>query len=181
MRKDDCQKYRLWYQLHSDHVENYARGIERFESQTVSPERQRCYLLLDEDHEAIGYTVLTEDDLQTEAGRAEEDRAQAGSGEKAAGGEAMAGEGELAASGDYTAIYVHAEDNGNCRVNPDLVRQYIPDSTASCFTGSPDLGDNIEDYLRDSYTFADLISRGLENGLSGDGSSFKPIEDPDST
>ena len=181
VQKDDCQKYRLWYQLPSDHVENYALGIERFESQTVSPERQRCYLLLDEDHEAIGYTVLTEDDLQTEAGRAEEDGAQAGSGEKAAGGEAMAGEGELAASGDYTAIYVHAEDNGNCRVNPDLVRQYIPDSTASCFTGSPDLGDNIEDYLRDSYTFADLISRGLENGLSGDGSSFNPIEDPDST
>ena len=182
VQEDDARKYRLWQQLHSDYVENYARDIERFESQTVSPGRQRCYLLLDEDYESIGYTVLTEETAQASASAQGEQTQDVGR-EDYASGEAMAAasDGELPTSGDYTAIYVHEDENGNCRVNPDVVQQYIPESTTSCFTGSPNLGDDIEDYLRDSYTFADLISRGMDGGISGDGSSFNPKDDPDST
>ena len=182
VQEDDARKYRLWQQLHSDYVENYARDIERFESQTVSPGRQRCYLLLDEDYESIGYTVLTEETAQASASAQGEQTQDVGRADYASG-EAMAAasDGELPTSGDYTAIYVHEDENGNCRVNPDVVQQYIPESTTSCFTGSPNLGDDIEDYLRDSYTFADLISRGMDGGISGDGSSFNPKDDPDST
>ena len=57
---DSTQMYHLWSQLSSPCFERLCRGIDRFERELkqVRSDRWRCILLLDENHEPLGYTML---------------------------------------------------------------------------------------------------------------------------
>lgn len=78
---------------------------------------------------------------------------------------------------DEARVYVHPGENGRCLVDPELVLQYIPDATTSFFTDTRDLGDDIEPYLKNSFSFAALIRDGTGSGISGEGNAFDPAED----
>lgn len=78
--------------------------------------------------------------------------------------------------GDPVAIYVQEDPNGDCLVTPQVVQEYMPESTTCYFYSSPQMED-VNAYLKGSGTFANLIAAGLEEGLSGEGNVFNVPND----
>lgn len=58
LREDDAQIYALWHTLHSPELERQCREIERLEESLPREDRWMCYLLLDQDYNLLGYTIL---------------------------------------------------------------------------------------------------------------------------
>lgn len=58
LRKDDAQIYSLWHTLHSPELERQCQEMERLEEFLPKEGRWRCYLLLDQDYNLLGYTML---------------------------------------------------------------------------------------------------------------------------
>lgn len=81
---------------------------------------------------------------------------------------------------DYTAVYFQEDGQGTILVDWEHVVQYF-DCTAVCFSGIPYTTDNIDDYIKDSFTFASLVRDGVERGLSNDIARTTPSEEKDST
>ena len=58
LREDDAQIYALWHTLHGPELARQCREIERLEESLPRKDRWMCYLLLDQDYNLLGYTML---------------------------------------------------------------------------------------------------------------------------
>ena len=58
LRENDAQIYYLWHILHTPDLERKCREIQRLEEFLPNEGRWMCYLLLDENYELLGYTML---------------------------------------------------------------------------------------------------------------------------
>ena len=58
LREDDAQIYALWHTLHGPELARQCREIERLEESLPREDRWMCYLLLDQDYNLLGYTML---------------------------------------------------------------------------------------------------------------------------
>ena len=81
---------------------------------------------------------------------------------------------------DYTAIYLHEDEEGEIHIDQELINEYFPDCTASCFFGTMYVGDEIDSYIRDSFCFAGLIADGLHAGIRSDRNSTDPERERES-
>ena len=58
LREDDPQTYALWHTLHGPEPGRQCREIQRLEEFLPRKDRWMCYLLLDQDYNLLGYTML---------------------------------------------------------------------------------------------------------------------------
>ena len=75
---------------------------------------------------------------------------------------------------------MQADENGACEVTAELVQDFFPSAECINFDGVPNMGNEIEPYLLNSYQMAALISSHGERGSQNESGSFNPEEDPNS-
>ena len=54
----DSQAYHLWAEYTSPYVEKHSREMDRLRDRLPRDDRWRCFLLLDGDHQLLGYTMM---------------------------------------------------------------------------------------------------------------------------
>ena len=88
----------------------------------------------------------------------------------------------VTAPGDAgTVLFTVEEDaEGVCTVTPELVREQIPGVEYINLAGVPDMGNDIDAYLINSFQMAILVTSGGEYGSEGEWGSFDANRDPDS-
>ena len=78
-----------------------------------------------------------------------------------------------AKTGDYEAIQLEENEEGKCVVTPGIIREYFPEATTCYFDDLPRLGEDIDDYIKNSYVFASFIKRGIDEPYTGEGNRFE--------
>lgn len=138
----DAQAYHLWAQYTSPYVEQHSRGLDRLRDRLPRDDRWRAYLLLDEDHQLLGYTMMD-----------------------STGGGGQAANTELTPLGTVELI-VEENRDGNCEFTEDQLRQVVPEMDFFNFEGfAPDLGGDVKAYVTDSLHMAWLVtSQGTQQG-----------------
>ena len=138
----DAQAYHLWAQYTSPYVEQHSRGLDRLRDRLPRDDRWRAYLLLDEDYQMLGYTMMD-----------------------STGGGGQAANTELTPLGTVELIMEENSD-GNCEFTEELLRQVVPEMNFFNFEGfAPDLGGDVKAYVTDSLHMAWLVtSQGRERG-----------------
>ena len=82
--------------------------------------------------------------------------------------------------GETVAFTVEEDEEGVCIVTPELVRQQIPGVEYMNLDGVPDMGDDIDPYLINSFQMAMLVSSRGEYGSENEWGSFDANRDPNS-
>ncbi len=163
-----CQMYHLWSCLNSPYLERHCRNMKYFQppQENANDLRYTYYLLLDEDYDLIGYTLLSSED----AAPTESDAPQATSR-------------YVTAPGDKETVYIDLElgTNGECRITLAELQAQFPQAEYMEFNGVPRMGLSIDDYLLDSFQMAFLVGSHGQSGGDDDAGSFSPTTDPDST
>lgn len=81
---------------------------------------------------------------------------------------------------DTVKLVLQEDGEGRCRVTEDAVRELFPEMTALYFSGVPNMGEDLDEYIKDSYYMARLVgSRGEDTDKDSYG-SFTPGNDSDS-
>lgn len=139
----DSQAYHLWAEYTSPYVEKHSREMDRLRDRLPRDDRWRCFLLLDGDHQLLGYTMM---DSTGSGGRAGAD-------------------GDITPTGSVELILEEKSD-GNCEITEELLRQVVPETSFFNFEGyAPDLGGDVKAYVADSFHMAWLVaSGGTQNG-----------------
>ena len=83
-------------------------------------------------------------------------------------------------TGEVVTLRVQEDEEGVCVITPELVRDLVPGADSISFDEVPDLGDNIHNYLINSYHMACLVTSHGEDGAGEDWGSFDAGRDPDS-
>ena len=73
---------------------------------------------------------------------------------------------------------MQADENGACEVTAELVQDFFPSAECINFDGVPNMGNEIEPYLLNSYQMAALISSHGERGSQNESGSFNPEQSP---
>ena len=138
----DAQAYHLWAQYTSPYVEQHSRGLDRLRDRLPRDDRWRAYLLLDEDHQLLGYTMMD-----------------------STGGGGQAANTELTPLGTVELI-VEENSDGNCEFTEEKLRQTVPEMAFFNFEGfAPDLVGDVKAYVEDSLHMAWLVtSQGTQQG-----------------
>lgn len=138
----DAQTYHLWAQYTSPYVEQHSRGLDRLRDRLPRDDRWRAYLLLDEDYQLLGYTMMD-----------------------TTGGGGQAANTELTPLGTVELI-VEENSDGNCEFTEEKLRQIVPEMDFFNFEGFvPDLSGDVKAYVTDSLHMAWLVaSQGRERG-----------------
>lgn len=132
----DPQAYHLWTQWNSSNLDQFCSPMEELSEFLPDQGRYMAFLLLDEDHTLLGYTML-----DSEGG----------------GGQSTT---SLSPTGTAELI-VQENDQGQCEFTEALVRDVVPETSFFNFEGfAPDLGGDVEAYLTDSLHMAWLVSSG---------------------
>lgn len=139
----DSQAYHLWAEYTSPYVEKHSREMDRLRDRLPRDDRWRCFLLLDGDHQLLGYTMM---DSTGSGGQAGVD-------------------GAITPTGSVELILEEKSD-GNCEITEELLRQVVPETAFFNFEGyAPDLGGDVKAYVADSFHMAWLVaSGGTQNG-----------------
>ena len=139
----DCQAYHLWAEYTSPYVEKYSREMDRLHFRLPRDDRWRCFLLLDGDHQLLGYTMM----------------------DSTGSGGQVSGDGAITPTGSVDLILEEKSD-GNCEITEELLRQVVPETSFFNFEGyAPDLGGDVKAYVTDSLHMAWLVtSGGTANG-----------------
>ena len=82
--------------------------------------------------------------------------------------------------GETVVFTVEEDDEGVCIVSPELVRDQIPGVEYMNLDGVPDMGDDIDPYLINSFQMAILVTSRGQYGSEGEWGSFDANRDPDS-
>ena len=82
--------------------------------------------------------------------------------------------------GERIPVRMYADENGVCKVTPELVRESVPRVECINFFGVPNMGNEIDPYLLDSFQMASLVASKGEWGSGNEWGSFSPKNDPDS-
>lgn len=82
--------------------------------------------------------------------------------------------------GETVSFDLYEDEDGICTVTAELVREVFPEVECINFGGTPNLGNDIDSYLIDSFQMAILVSTQGEYGSEGEWGSFSPKNDPDS-
>ncbi len=82
--------------------------------------------------------------------------------------------------GETVILTVEEDQEGVCTVSPELVRQQIPGVEYMNLDGVPDMGDDIDPYLINSFQMAILVTSRGQYGSEGEWGSFDANRDPDS-
>ena len=82
--------------------------------------------------------------------------------------------------GETVLFTVEEDDEGVCTVTPELVQEQIPGVAYINLDGVPDMGDDIDAYLINSFQMAMLVSSRGEYGSEGEWGSFDANRDPNS-
>lgn len=138
----DAQTYHLWAQYTSPYVEQHCREMDRLRDRLPRDDRWRAYLLLDEDYQLLGYTMMD-----------------------STGGGGQAANTELTPLGTVELI-VEENSDGNCEFTEEKLRQIVPEMDFFNFEGFvPDLSGDVKAYVTDSLHMAWLVaSQGRERG-----------------
>ena len=138
----DAQAYHLWAQYTSHYVEQHSRGLDRLKDRLPRDDRWRAYLLLDEDYQLLGYTMMD----STGAGGQVNDT-------------------DITPMGTVDLI-LEENDQGQCEFTEELLRQAVPEMDFFNFGGyTPDLSGDVKAYVKDSLHMAWLVtSQGRERG-----------------
>lgn len=124
----------------------HSRELDRLRDRLPRDDRWRAYLLLDRDHQLLGYTMMD-----------------------------STGAGGQVADDDITPLgtvdlYLEEDNRGQVALNEEKIREIIPETAFFNFEHeAPDLGGDVDAYLTDSFHMAWLVaSQGREwGGLSG--------------
>lgn len=138
----DAQTYHLWAQYTSPYVEQHCREMDRLRDRLPRDDRWRAFLLLDRDHQLLGYTMMD-----------------------STGGGGQAANTELTPLGTVELI-VEENSDGNCEFTEEKLRQIVPEMDFFNFEGFvPDLSGDVKAYVTDSLHMAWLVaSQGRERG-----------------
>ena len=138
----DPQTYHLWAQYTSPYVTEHSRELDRLRDRLPRDDRWRAYLLLDRDHQLLGYTMMD-----------------------------STGAGGQVADDDITPLgtvdlLLEENDRGQCEFTEELLRQTVPEMDFFNFEGFvPDLSGDVKAYVKDSFHIAWLVaSQGRERG-----------------
>ncbi len=82
--------------------------------------------------------------------------------------------------GETVILTVEEDQEGVCTVSPELVRQQIPGVEYMNLDGVPDMGDDIDPYLINSFQMAILVTSRGQYGSEGEWGSFDANRDPNS-
>ena len=153
----DSQAYHLWAQYTSPYVTEHSRELDQLRNSLPREDRWMAYLLLDRDHQLLGYTMMD-----------------------------ATGAGGQVADDDITPLgtvdlYLEEDSRGQVALNEEKIREIIPETAFFNFEHeAPDLGGDVDAYLTDSFHMAWLVaSQGREwGGLSG--ASWNFSQQPDS-
>lgn len=139
----DAQAYHLWAEYTSPYVEKHSREMDRLRDRLPRDDRWRCFLLLDGDHQLLGYTMM----------------------DSTGSGGQVGGDGDITPTGSVELILEEKSD-GNCEITEELLRQVVPETSFFNFEGyAPDLGGDVKAYVADSFHMAWLVaSGGTANG-----------------
>ena len=145
LEEDDAQRYHLWSQLNSPWVEKLCRSFDRLQDRLPRGDRWRCFLLLDEDYQLLGYTYLNS-------------KGEAGS-------EGTSASSSLTATGSVE-LYLDENSQGQCVFDQEQLRGLVPQMEFFNLAGfACDLGDDPIAYLTDSLHMAWLVaSQGTQRG-----------------
>lgn len=101
-------------------------------------DRWRCFLLLDGDHQLLGYTMM----------------------DSTGSGGQVSGDGAITPTGSVELILEEKSD-GNCEITEELLRQVVPETSFFNFEGyAPDLGGDVKAYVAESFHMAWLVTSG---------------------
>lgn len=139
----DAQAYHLWAEYTSPYVEKHSREMDRLRDRLPRDDRWRCFLLLDGDHQLLGYTMMD----------------STGSGGQAGG------DSDITPTGSVELVLEEKSD-GNCEITEELLHRVVPEMSFFNFEGyAPDLGGDVKAYVTDSLHMAWLVtSGGTQNG-----------------
>lgn len=82
--------------------------------------------------------------------------------------------------GETVVFTVEEDEEGVCTVTPELVRDQIPGVEYMNLDGVPDMGDDIDPYLINSFQMAILVTSRGQYGSEGEWGSFDANRDPNS-
>lgn len=139
----DSQAYHLWAEYTSPYVEKHSREMDRLRDRLPRDDRWRCFLLLDGDHQLLGYTMM----------------------DSTGSGGQVSGDGDITPTGSVDLILEEKSD-GNCEITEELLRQVVPETSFFNFEGyAPDLGGDVKAYVAESFHMAWLVaSQGTQQG-----------------
>lgn len=161
------QMYHLWHCLNSPYLKNHCRDMERFQPPRGNAQdiRYTYYLLLDEAHELIGYTMLSSEDVVP-----------------AQSSNAPAKTLHVTTPGDKGSAYIDLREDadGICWVTMDMIQEQFPQVEFFELDGVPRLGNDIDPYLINSFQMAFLVGTNGEEGGDDYQGSFSPKKAPDS-
>lgn len=134
---DNAQLFHLWSQYNSLYLDKHARKISTFESRAANSQSERYpfYLFLDEHYEVIGYSVISSaDDLEQTALT------------------------NITTPSDGERLVLAFQENasGNCSITEDMLRAYFPQMYCFSLIDSPNLGNDLDAYLADTYHMASM-------------------------
>lgn len=152
----DSQAYHLWAQYTSPYAAEHSRELDQLRNSLPREDRWMAYLLLDRDHQLLGYTMMD-----------------------------ATGAGGQVADDDITPLgtvdlYLEEDNRGQVALNEEKIREIIPETAFFNFEHeAPDLGGDVDAYLTDSFHMAWLVaSQGQAwGGLSG--ASWNFSQQPD--
>ena len=132
---DDPQTYHIWSQCVSEHRDQFAREMDRLESSLPDLGRWRCFLLLDDDREPLGYVML----------------------DHSGSGGPTGGSGDIESLGTVD-LYLE-EENNRITLNDEVLQEVIPEVAFFNFEGyAIDLNGDMDAYLTDSFHMAWLVT-----------------------
>lgn len=151
LEEDDTQLYHLWSQLNSPWVEKHCRSIDRLQDRLPRGDRWRCFLLLDEDYQLLGYTYLNSN------GEGKEDFTTT--------------DASIPSTGTVE-LYLEEDSSQTCTLTFSQVQALIPEAQSMEFNGTPYLGGGVDEYLRTSFQMASLVATDGERGMNQFSSGF---------
>ena len=82
--------------------------------------------------------------------------------------------------GETVIFSVQEDENGVCQVTQELVQQSFPGVAYINLDGVPNMGNDIDDYLINSFQMSMLVTSHGETGSEGEWGSFNANDDPNS-
>ena len=82
--------------------------------------------------------------------------------------------------GETVIFSVQEDENGVCRVTQELVQKSFPSVAYINLDGVPNMGNDIDDYLINSFQMSMLVTSHGETGSEGEWGSFNANDDPNS-
>lgn len=148
----DSQAYHLWAQYTSPYMVQHSRELDRLKNQLPRGDRWMAYLLLDRDHQLLGYTMMDS---------------------TGAGGQVT--DADITPLGTVD-LYLEEKDN-RITLYDEVLQEIIPEEAFFNFEGyAIDLGGDMDAYLTDSFHMAWLVT---SEGTAWGGNS-SAIWDPSS-